>query len=86
MVTSTALNWRDCRFDPYLRIHLQETHLRVKVGMKWHEVNRYQPIMIELTEQDKLNIQNMAPEATKYAIFSDDSYFVSVEDKMAWMQ
>ena len=44
--------------------------MRVKVGDDWFEGACGRPIMVELTKQDKLNIANMNPEATRYAIFA----------------
>lgn len=46
--------------------------MRVKIGDKWFEPTIGQPVMIELTQQDKANIDNMHPDATRYAIFDDD--------------
>lgn len=59
--------------------------MRVKVGNDWFGATPTQPIMIELTEQDKRNIRNMHPEATKYAIFSDLDEKTK-EQKMDWME
>ncbi len=46
--------------------------MRVKIGDQWFEPAADQAIMIELTEGDRRNIRNMAPGATKYAVFHDD--------------
>lgn len=56
--------------------------MRVKVGDQWHEC---QPIMVELADQDKVNIQKMHPDATKYALFDDDDE-MSRDEKLAWME
>lgn len=32
------------------------------------------PIMVILTDQDKLNIANMAPGAIKYCVYQDDMF------------
>lgn len=52
---------------------------RVKIQDIWYD---QLPMMVELTQADKDNITNMHPDATKYAIFDDNS---SKEDKLAWM-
>lgn len=46
--------------------------MKVKVGNKVYDPN-VEPVMIILTEQDKINISNMAPEATKYCVYPDNS-------------
>ena len=43
--------------------------MRVKVKDQWYEATVDCPIMVELTDQDKVNIANMIPAATRYAIF-----------------
>lgn len=58
--------------------------MRVKVGDQWFEPAEGQPVMVELTKQDKMNIANMVPEATRYALF-DDADDRTVKDKLAWM-
>lgn len=58
--------------------------MRVKVGDTWHSCELGKPIMIELEEGDKTNIQNMLPEAKKYAIFHDDEA-TSKDQKLKWM-
>lgn len=57
--------------------------MRVKVGSEWFEAKDGQPIMVELSEADKTNIANMAPEATKYAVFDDNQ---TSDEKLAWMK
>jgi hypothetical protein len=57
--------------------------MRVKVGNEWFEAKEGQPIMIDLSEADKANIANMAPEATKYAVFDDNQ---TSDEKLAWMK
>lgn len=59
--------------------------MRVKIGNDWYGATPTQPIMIELTENDKRNILNMHPNATKYAIFSDQDKS-SREEKQEWME
>lgn len=38
--------------------------MRIKVGDKWYD-GRKEPVMIELTDNDKKNIHDMRPECTK---------------------
>ena len=44
--------------------------MKVKVGNKVYDPEE-EPVMVILTEQDKKNIANMLPDATKYAMFPD---------------
>ena len=44
--------------------------MKVKIGDKIFDPND-QPIMVILTDDDKSNISNMAPKATKYCAFPD---------------
>lgn len=59
--------------------------MRVKIGKVWFECHPDQPIMVELTPQDKVNIANMHPDDTKYALF-DDNDQTTKEQKLAWME
>jgi len=59
--------------------------MRVKIGHWWYEPTSMLPVMIELTEQDKQNLANMAPEATKYACFADDDP-LDEEGRKQWMR
>lgn len=59
--------------------------MRVKIGDDWFGATPDQPIMIEMNDQDKRNIRNMHPDATKYAIFSDLDERTR-EEKMKWME
>ena len=49
-----------------------------------------EPVLVELTEQDKLNIKNMGPEATKYYCYPEDwdrleiENFIGVADHPVW--
>ena len=45
--------------------------MKVKVGNKVY-TGEDEPIMVILTEQDKKNIANMFPDATKYCSYPDD--------------
>ncbi|CAN5773927.1 hypothetical protein BH11PSE6_BH11PSE6_01760 [soil metagenome] len=58
--------------------------MRVKVGNIWHTASKAHPIMVELNSNDRNNIANMAPLATKYALFADDDQS-TVDEKRAWM-
>lgn len=61
--------------------------MRVKVGDQWFGAEPGKPIMIEVTQQDKDNIQNMVPGATKYAVFTDDDEaFPDNATMFAWMR
>ena len=46
--------------------------MKIKVGDEWFDCEVGLPVMVELTKQDKINIANMLPECTKYAIFPDE--------------
>ena len=59
--------------------------MRVKIGTRWHEVASDSALCVELTEADRRNIAAMAPDATKYAVFSDDDPRSSAE-KFDWME
>lgn len=59
--------------------------MRVKVGDTWYEVTLDTPIMVELTEADKRNINSMHPSATKYAEFHDDTP-LNREERQEWME
>ena len=61
--------------------------MKIKVGHEWFEADIGQPIMVVLEDQDKSNISNMHPDATKYAIFADcDLEFTTEDQKRAWMR
>jgi len=57
--------------------------MRVKIGDQWFSSDD-QPICVELTDQDKSNIENMDPDATRYAVFPD-ALASSVDEKYEWM-
>lgn len=44
--------------------------MRVKVGNEWFACTEDTPILVELTDKDKQNIANMAPDACLYATFA----------------
>ena len=61
--------------------------MRVKVGDRWfsQEINR--PIMVELTNQDKIDIGSTPVDLSKYAIFEDnDKNFDTRDKRLAWMK
>ena len=57
--------------------------MKIRVGNVFYGVQPHAPVMVELTPQDKENIANMLPDATKYAIFPDD--WGTPEEMLAWM-
>ncbi|MCY4583935.1 MAG: hypothetical protein OXE50_14250 [Chloroflexi bacterium] len=65
--------------------------MRVKVKDQWYEATDECPIMVELTDQDKTNITNMIPTATRYAIFQkvtpdgEPSEWADLDRMGAWM-
>jgi len=60
--------------------------MRVKVGSTWYEVEPGQPIAIELTEIDKVNIAKMPPGYTRYAAFDDhDAIELTEQQKLYWL-
>ena len=56
--------------------------MKIKIGDKVYD-NKEIPVMVILSDQDKLNIKNMLPECTKYAIFPDT--FGDREAMHQWM-
>ena len=58
--------------------------MKVKIGDAWFDSSEV-PICIKLTEQDKINIVNMSPEAKKYAVFPDIES-ISKEEMLEWMR
>jgi hypothetical protein len=59
--------------------------VRVKVGDQWFEVTAETPIMVELSELDKLNIAKMNPNATKYACFAEGDP-MTWEEQVKWAE
>jgi len=55
--------------------------MKIKIGNEFYDDDST-PMMIILSDQDKLNISNMDAEATKYAVLPDDW---GVEKSYAWM-
>ena len=60
--------------------------MRVKIGDTWYEATPDAPIMIELNIRDKLNLANMAPTATKYAVFETGGAYDTSDAKLDWME
>jgi len=58
------------------------TGLRVKIDETIYD-SAQQPILLILTDQDKLNITNMSPEATKYCVYPKD---LSPDSIKEWMK
>lgn len=59
--------------------------MRIKVGNQWFRAQPGQPIAVELTQQDRKNIANMASDATRYGVF-DDSDNTTGRDKLDWLK
>lgn len=57
--------------------------MRFKIGDEYFDIADDKPVMVILTEQDKLNIANMNPDCTKYALFPDD--WGTVAEMLKWM-
>ena len=55
--------------------------MQVKIGNTTYDSND-QPIMIILSDQDKINISNMLPECNKYCEYSDGLNDVRIKE---WM-
>jgi hypothetical protein len=58
--------------------------MRVKIGDIWYS-DKDQPVCVELSEKDKVNISNMYKEATKYASFPDSCSWTN-DEKLGWMR
>jgi hypothetical protein len=56
--------------------------MRIKIANKWYTIED-RPLMVELTYEDKRNITNMDPEATKYCVWDTDLH-ASIEIEK-WM-
>jgi hypothetical protein len=59
--------------------------MRVKIGNWWYAPQPGFPIMVELSEADKVNIANMKSDATKYACF-DEKDPLDEEGRKRWMK
>lgn len=44
--------------------------MKIKIGDKFYDPNE-EPVMLILNDQDKENIKNMHPEATKYCAYPE---------------
>jgi hypothetical protein len=58
--------------------------MRVKVGANWFDATTEEPVMVVLTQKEKADIANMAPDATMYAVFVDDCA-MSSNERLSWM-
>lgn len=56
--------------------------MRVKIGNKWHDSEK-EPIVIELTDEDKRNIENMHPLMDKYCSYPNGTDRKEIEN---WMR
>ena len=55
--------------------------MKVKIGDKIYDSNE-EPVMIILSEDDKKNIGNMVPQATKYCSFPDTCDIEKIKEFM----
>lgn len=55
--------------------------MKVKIGKEFHDPN-IEPIMLILTDQDKINIRNMHKEAYKYCVYPDTYTATKIEKFM----
>jgi hypothetical protein len=55
--------------------------MKVKIGDKIYDASE-EPIMLILTQEDRKNIENMAPDATKYCAFPDNTSLKFVKEFM----
>ena len=58
--------------------------MKVKIGNVIYDSTE-EPIMLILSQEDKSNIANMAPDATKYCSFPDNEVKLTKEDIQTWM-
>ena len=61
--------------------------MKVKVGDKIYDGEK-EPVMVILTDDDKENIANMAPEAHKYCAYPNDDCWIKNDYKAIreWMK
>jgi hypothetical protein len=57
--------------------------MRIKVNDEWYD-GEDQPVMVELTDQDKINIANMDKECKKYCARPNEGY--TSEQILEWMK
>jgi len=55
--------------------------MRVKVGDTWYSGSD-QPVMVQFTKQDRINIDNMLKNCTKYCMYPDN---IAPETIKKWM-
>lgn len=58
--------------------------MKIKVGSTWLEPTVEAPIMVVMTAKERHDIANMAPDASMYAVFNDQSN-MSANDRLVWM-
>lgn len=56
--------------------------MKVKVGDRTYD-SQEEPVMVTLTEQDKKNISNMLPSATRYCMYPSDEW--TAKEILEWM-
>ena len=60
--------------------------MRIKVGDTWYVAEPGQPIMVQLSEQDRDNIERMPYGTDRYACFhDDDAATTTINDRQEWM-
>jgi len=55
--------------------------MKIKIGNKIYDGEK-EPVMVILTKQDKINIQNMLPHCTKYSMYPDT---FSIDEIKKWI-
>jgi hypothetical protein len=61
--------------------------MKVKVGNKIYDCEN-EPVMVILSEQDKINIANMLPDATQYCVYpAEEKWTANDYEKIKeWMR
>jgi len=57
--------------------------MKIKIGDKIYSGD-VEPVMVILSEQDKINIKNMNGNATKYCVYPEE--LMSVKEIKEWMK
>lgn len=63
---------------------IPEINMKIKIGNNYYEADVGQPIMVILTDDDKMRINQMDVTSAKYAIFHEKDT-MSVVEKEQWM-
>lgn len=61
--------------------------MKVKVGNKIYD-SEHEPVMVILSDQDRINIENMHPKANKYCVYPDGEEWTKDDHKKIkeWMK